>query len=265
LLKKMALSPAHYFHAAQQPQDDTIASRLGMLGSAYQKRADALRFGTAVHATLLGDPTTIGRYSGRRDPRTKAWQDFQAAAAKDGIVEILNDKEHAMAMAVATALRRNDLAMRLLCQDTVRESKIEFAFVGKSARATPDARGPHLVDLKTAVSSEPSQFARVALRLFYHAQLWLYGEAMETIGEKRPVDAYIVAVEKTAPWPVSILRVTDRALEVGEMLCRGWIERLNVCEATGQWPEYLSAVGELDIWEPDGDLGLEFNGKKVLV
>lgn len=258
LLKLMAASPAHYEHACQRPQDDTIASRLGGLAA---DRKEALRFGTAVHLFLLGAADKVGRFGSRR--AGKAWESFQAECAAEGKVEILSDREWSAASSVADSIRRSELAMRLLFDGTIVEQRIDWTFVGKPTRSTPDARSrAHLADLKTAITAEPGAFTRHALRLCYHAQAWLYAEAIEASGAPRPADAYIVAVEKAPPMPVSILRITERALEVGEMLCRGWIERLNVCEATGQWPAYLQDVGALDVFNGD-DLGLEFNGRKV--
>ncbi|MDQ3295107.1 MAG: PD-(D/E)XK nuclease-like domain-containing protein [Myxococcota bacterium] len=260
LLKKLALSPAHYQHACQQPQDDSLASRLGAFTT---DRKDALRFGSAVHLFLLGEVEKVACYrGGKRDRRVKAYQQFELECAEQRCDVIVNEKEHAQATAVANAIRRNAEAMRLLFDGTIVEQRIDWTYVGKACRSTPDARGKtHVADLKTAVSAEPGQFIRQATRLFYHAQAWLYSEAIEADGSPRPSDAYVIAVEKTRPMPVSILRFTDRALEQGAKLCRGWIEQLNVCEMTGEWPEYLQDIGDFDIG--GDDLGLEFNGRAV--
>lgn len=256
LLKTLALSPAHYREAAQRPQDDSLASRLGSFAT---DKKEALRFGTGVHLFLLGDEAKVSRFEGRR--AGKAWEAHQLEAADRECAVILNAKEWANAKAVADAIRRNEIAMRLLFDGTIVEQRIDWTYVGKAARSTPDARSKvHVADLKTTISAEPSAFVRQATRLFYHAQAWLYAEAIEESGAPRPSDAYVIAVEKSAPRPVSILRFTDRALEQGAKLCRTWIERLNICEATDSWPEYIQDIGAFDI---GGDLDLEFNGQRI--
>ncbi len=258
LLKLMALSPAHYRHGAQQPQDDDgLSARLGAFAT---DRKDALRFGTAVHYFLLGDPAKVARYGGRRDKRVKAYQEFCREADARGVAVILSGSEHHRACAVADAIRRNSTAMELLFADTIVEERIDWTFAGRACRSTPDARSKnHVADLKTAYTAEPGMFQRHAERLFYHAQAWLYAEALEETTGKRPSASYLVAVEKSAPFPVSIFRFTDRALEVGEKLCRVWIERLNTCEATDSWPPYLQDIADFDI---GADAGFEFGGER---
>lgn len=253
LLKTLALSPAHYYHAAQRPQDDSLASRLGAFAT---DRKEALRFGTAVHLMLLGERERVARYVGRR--AGKVWESFQVDAAEDGAMVIVNEREHAMASLVVAAITRNGRAMSLLFDDTKVEQRIDWEFVGKACRSTPDARGKrHVVDLKTAVSAKPDMFQRAGERLFYHAQAALYCDAIEAAGAPRPSDAYVIAVEKTPPFPVTILRFTERALDIGARLCRTWIEQLNACEAANQWPEYSEAVVDFDI---DHGVELEFGG-----
>jgi len=254
LLKRMEQSPAHYHYACQLPQNDSLASRLGALTT---DRSGALRFGTAVHTFLLGDMTRVEKYPARR--AGKAWEAFRVECAERGVVEILNEREYTNATEVAAAIRRNERAMRLMFDGTIVEQRIDWNFVGKLCRSTPDARSPHhCTDLKTARSAHPVEFVRQALRLHYHAQQALYADAIEANGEPRPAESFLIAVEKSPPHPVSILRLTDRALEAGAKLCRLWVEQVLTCEATGRWPEYLDDIGSFDI----DDLELEFDGRR---
>lgn len=258
LLKKMSLSPAHYYEACQRPQDDSLASRLG--AAAFDNK-EALRFGTAVHELLLGNVTKVAKYTGKKRAG-KAWDAFRIAAADEGAAAILNEREHKHAVAIAAAVRANGKAMRLLFEDTVVEERIDWKWIGRDVRSTPDARGTaHLADLKTSVTSQPSMFVRLALRLHYHAQAALYGDALEAANLPPVREAFIVAVEKTPPYPVTILRFTDAALEMGRKLCTLWMERLLTCEATNTWPEYSEGVVDLDV--PDQSYGLEIDGKRV--
>ncbi len=262
LLKLLALSPAHYRAACQHSQDDSLASRLGSMSGA-RDRKDAYRFGTAVHGLI--DDKEVAVYKERRDPRAQKYKDFQAEAAARGCVEILNEKEMRKAQLVADAIRRNTNAARLLFDGTIREQRIDWKFCGKDVRSTPDSRAPnHSTDIKTAVTAQPEVFRRQGFRLFYHCQGALYCDAIEDATGTRPSDVYLVVVEKSDPFPVSILRITDRALDVGAKLNRLWIEQLLACERANTWPEYLEDIGTFDLDEPE-DLGLEFNGKKVRI
>lgn len=262
LLKQMALSPAHYLEAAQQPQDDSLATRLGAF--AYDPN-EALRIGRAIHALLIGGRVAV--YTGRRDPRAKAWQAFQDEAAAAGYVEIVNPREHDIVVGVTESLKRHETAMKLLFDGTIVEQRIDWEFCGKACRATPDARVPsrYIADLKSAVSSEPMTFARQARRLFYHAQGDLYVEAMERVGEGRPGDVYVIAVEKKRPFPVTVFRFTEGLLELGTRLNRLWIERLKNCEAANVWPVYAPPPAIVELGLPDEEFlaGVEVDGKQL--
>lgn len=252
LLKTLYQSAAHYLEAAQQAQDDTLASRLGAFSS---DRKEAFRVGGAIHAMLTDGKVIV--YTGRRDPRVKAWQDFQAAAAADGVAEILIESEMAIVKGVVDAIRARDDAMSLLFDGTIIEQRIDWRWMGKDVRSTPDARCKrYTVDLKSARSAEPRAFERQSRALFYHAQAELYGHAMEETGEGRPPDAFVIAVEKTRPHPVTIFRFSADMLELGAKLNRTWIERLIQCEQANTWPAYTQAGTVIDINIPDPDEGL---------
>lgn len=268
LLKTMALSPAHYLEAAQhdQDEDDSLAGRLAAFAS---DRKEAFRIGNAIDVMLTGRAKVIV-YNGRRDPRAKAWQDFQAEAAANGVAEILIASEMSVVEPVVAALRARKDAMRLLFDDTLVQQRIDWRWMGKAVRSTPDARKPgaYVVDLKSAQSADPTMFARQARRLYYHAQAELYGNAMVANGERAPGEFYVVAVEKTRPHPVTIFRFTPDLLELGAKLNRLWMERLVQCEAANVWPVYAPepAVVDLDV-EPDfgGGFAIEIDGKRVEV
>lgn len=269
LLKQMALSPAHYLEACQQPQDDSLAARLGNLAGPGVKRTEALRFGTAVHHfLLLGAKAKIARYSGKRDPRVKAWIDFQKDSAAAGIVEILSDREYERAWAVAEAVRRNDFAMRLLFDGTEVEQRIDWSWMGKAVRSTPDARSKkHLVDLKTAVTSQPDAFCKHGARLFYHAQASFYCTALDAIGQPVPDDCFVIAVEKTRPHPVTVMRFDADTLDMGAKVLRLWFERLLQCEHANVWPEYTTppAFAVFAIAQAHQPFSVEIDGERVEV
>lgn len=254
LLKKLDQSPAHYLEACQQPQDDSLAARLAQcLPTGSDKRA-ALRFGNATHAMLFETGTVAVMPDDVKVRRGAKWDQAYRRAADEGHVEILGRREYALAVEIVNAVRRHPTAMRLLFDGTIVERKIEWKWGDKDVRSTPDARAPGrwLVDLKTAVSSQPEAFRRQALRFGYHAQAALYLEALETIGEPVPEgEAYIIAVEKTRPHPVTVLRVEADALELGRKMIRLWMERLLACERANDWPGYVlpPAVASLHLDE----------------
>lgn len=239
-LKLMSLSPAHYFAACQRAgSDETLAMRLG----------------SGVHAMVLQQPIT--RYPGRR--AGKDWEKFQAEHAGE---TILNTREWYEAKAIADSIMRHKEASALLFDGTTIEQTIQWEWLGRACSSRPDARGRyHIADLKTARTSKPGLFAREAIRAHYHAQLAFYDEANHHERGERFSNAYLIAVEKTAPYPVTVYRLTERTLEIGARLNRLWMEQLLACEAACTWPAYSESIVDLDAPDDDGPIEIEINGQ----
>jgi hypothetical protein len=242
-LKAMGQSPAHCLQAFQNDREETIATR----------------FGTGAHALLFGkqvekwdQPAKKGK--GKAPRNGEAWEEFKK---KYPNATILNAKEHAKASALVTAIRWNEDARRLLFgPGSIAETPIMWEWGGRRCQSTPDVLSPDaIVDLKTTRCAEPSRFQRDGMYRAYHAQLAFYRMAVEADRGIR-LPCFIVAVESVAPYAVTVLRLTDRALDRGEQLCHGWFERFRVCEQANAWPPYLQTVGEFDV--PDDDFDLAF-------
>jgi hypothetical protein len=229
-LKKMALSPAHYLHACQQDLDDSLA----------------LRLGTGTHAMLFEQSVVC--YPHVRNG--KRWEAFKAEHAEK---VILSPSEWRRASKIVAAIRANRDAMRVLFDGTIREQRIVWKRGDRDCVSTPDARSKRwITDLKTTRCAEPETFKRDALRRFYHAQIAFYSDAAEYADDNRPEEGYIVAVESTEPFPVTVLQLTPELIARGASICAAWAERLQVCEATDHWPEYATDIVTFGI--PDREL-----------
>jgi hypothetical protein len=237
-LKRMSQSPLHYWQSCQFDDDDTLARRIGR----------------GVHALLFGQPLVV--WHARR--QGNAWKDFEAE--HDG-EEILNEKEHAHASAVANAIKSDPIAAPLLFDGMTLEKRLTWKLDGRDCSGIPDSRGSRrVVDLKTARTTEPDRFVRASTWMSYHAQLAWYQDGIELAGLPRPEECYIVAVESVAPYAVTTLRLTERALDMGRRINRLWWEKLRGCEATNQWPGYSQSIVDFDIAEA-GDFTIQIDGE----
>lgn len=232
-LKNMARSPAHYLESLKGRADSA-----------------SMRIGRLVHLAVFGQEPVI--FDGTR--RGKEWEAFQvlhrdadiftateADAAIPIIASLLDDPKHWHAKELLTS--------------GVAEKRLDWTWLGRACRGTPDIAGEFLVDLKTTRNAQPEWFAREALFRSYHAQLAWYRQGLVLSGAQPPGLVYIVAVETSPPYPVVVRPLTERAMEQGERLCRLWMERLLSCEATNEWPGYVQSAVELDV--PDD---LELSG-----
>lgn len=242
-LKFMSQSPAHYKHRLTAPPKETKALR-------YGDALDALLFGTKEVLTFDG--------ASRRGKAFDKFEDDNPEAV------LLVPSEQVEIAGMLAALQANKAAMELLNGE--RQRKIEWAMNGRQCQGTPDVYAKQrVVELKSGRSVNPDFFQYDSRKFGYHAQLSWYRNALSELGLTEPyAHCYIVAVESSAPYPVTIFEATDRALLEGEKLWRLWFERLLVCEASDTWPEYTSAVVPLDV--PDSEaLTLTIEGEDVEV
>lgn len=245
-LKWMAESPAHYL---ENPQGDS----------------STLDKGTAVHSILLGGKKVV-YYDGRTKndpnkigPRNGAqWEAFKAAHAEDTILSLA---EYNTSNRIADAVRANRLAMEVL-GDGVYEDTIRFTYLGLPCRTTPDMRskdGSRFAELKTCRSSNPWRFKFQARSMKYHAQMALHREGGRRAKlwpdkDKQPVP-YVVAVQSTPPFAVTVFRVAEETMALGDKMIRLWFERLKGCIESRSFPPYSQTVVELAIEEAELDIG----------
>jgi hypothetical protein len=236
-LKRMAQSPAHYLAAAQDQKPH-------------------LERGSALHSLVLGGKEVIA-YPGKVR-RGKEWEAFQADHPES---LILTQTESGRTFAMAAAVQANKLAMTVL--EGRHELEIDWSLAGRAMQAHVDVVGPgnaYVTELKGTQCGAPDRFAHLALRYAYHAQLASYMDAVASSGEGEPREAYVVAVESSAPYVVTTLRLTERALDQGRRLFRLWFERLRACEESGEWPGYAQSIVPLDA--PEDELELIFGASQ---
>ena len=237
-LRHFAQSPAHFAYWSGREMEPSAAMRIG----------------TAVHAAVLGGAPVV-RYDGTR--RGKAWDDFEASHPG---ATILTATEYDTAQECAVAVRYSPastahIVSPLSDKTWQNERYIEWTFNSVPFRSTVDRHyGPNdaatLVELKTTRSAQPAKFLRDATSRHYHAQLGVYRAALASVGVT-VAKALIVAVETVPPYNVTVLELTDRALDVGYRTACGWLEQYKVCEASGEWPGYAQAPIPFDIVEEE--------------
>lgn len=223
-LRNMSRSAAHYRYGVDHERKDTASFRLGRI----------------VDTAILGGAEPLV-WEGTR--RGKAWDDFEAS--NDG-ADIVTQTEWSAAQPIIQAVRNHEHAMYLL-KSGVTKKRLFWEWLGRQCTGEPDVAGKYLVDLKTARCAEPGRFVRQGTWYAYHAQLAWYRQGMLLSGLQPPGQCFIVAVETEPPYPVTVLSLTERAIEQGERLCRLWMERLLACEAAGHWPAYCESAVDFDV------------------
>ena len=228
ILKAYGRSPAHGLHARMEEMKQTRSMQIGTA-------VDALIFG---HRKVCGYPGAVRR-----------GKEFDAFVADHPDTEILTMTDYDKAFFIADAVLNCEAAKPWLAG--AKQETLLFEYNGLDCRATPDVRGDgFLTELKTSQTSDPVRFLWHALRMQYHVQLWMQQIACEMHGYKVPRHM-IVCCENTAPYPVTVFEIQDRAKDVAARTLALWAERLKTCEQSRQWPGYSQAIVPLDVPEDE--------------
>lgn len=244
-LKHISRSPAHYRYATTHER----------------KQEGHERLGSALHALLLRQPERVIPWDGRR--YGKKYDEWLNQQPLDAIVVNPTEVEHLTGM--VESVRAHPLAWKVLSDGQICEQTIRWSWLGRFCEGTPDSfSGARLVELKTGKTTHPERFISAGRFYGYHAQLAWYRRAMIESGLGTPDALWIVAAESAPPYPVTVFRLTEQAIEQGEQACRAWLETLLVCESSGAWPAYTDAVVPFDVAD-DGAFTLKVDGEEMEV
>lgn len=246
-LKGMARCPAVVRHVALQPDGG--------------EQSLAMRMGSGLHAITFGTPSVVV-YPDRR--QGKAWESFQAEHEPTGAV-ILNPREHAVATAMANALRNDPIAAPYLFGPGVEhEQPMEWTFGDRAYRRAYRTRGIDFIrrghwigELKQSRTAQPGRFERDQLRAMYPAQVEFYDEG-EAIVTKRDRDRHphkklIIAVEPSPPYLVAVYRLDSDAVSQARSLIGQYRSQLRACEDGNVWPGYSLAEIPFEVQPQETD------------
>lgn len=244
-LKLMGRSAAHY-HA-----------NVDFDGSPFRK-------GSALHAFMLGQKDKIAIYTGgARNAKFAKYQEFLAEHAGK---EILIPSEMGDVDGMRRSLERHPRARDLLA-DGIQEQRITWDIAGRACAGTPDVvkllpnGTKRIVELKTAETSAPGLFRWKGRRFAYPAQVAWYADGAERCLDYPPgavSEAFVVAVESKAPYPVTVFRMTESILAAGRRQWRTWFEAVLNCERSGYFPAY--AEGDVDWEDEEREDSLDWEG-----
>jgi len=246
-LKHIAKSPAHYLYAVMHER----------------KQEGHERLGTALHLLLLGQPERVILYDGRR--YGKKYDEWFAKQPLGAVV--VNPTEAGHLREMALSVQNHPSAWQLLRDQQTCEQMMQWNWLGRACEGTPDSFSlENLVELKTGRTVQPTRFVSQGRWFGYHAQLAWYRRGLIESGFGTPASLWIVAAESAPPYPVTVFRLTEQAIEQGERACRAWLEQLKVCEESGSWPAYTEAVVPFDVPDEEGEsFSLRIDGEDVEV
>ncbi|GAA4225928.1 hypothetical protein GCM10022254_09090 [Actinomadura meridiana] len=236
--KLLATCPARYRWEADHPKKPTKAMELG----------------TAAHKLVLGVGPELARikYATYNTNAAKAARD---EAYDRGAVPLKPD-EWDQVHAMADAIRANELASALLGGTGEPERALFWrdpptkvwrrALIDWLPPADPTGR-LYLADYKTADSAHPDSIAKSLINFGYHMQGAWYEDAVRAVGLSEDVPYFLVVQEKTEPYLVSVVQLTQIALDAGRHENRKAIGLFAQCQKTGVWPPYVEGVAQVGL------------------
>lgn len=218
-----------------------------------EERKPHFDLGTAAHTRILGKGEAIVVVDAD-DWRGKDAREARDLAYMEGKTPILA-RDNAVIDGMAASLEAHPIAP-LLMRDG--DSEVSAFWIddatGVQCRARFDylpkpQEGRRLVipDLKTAVSSEPMEFARAAGRFHYAMQDQWYSSAVRALGLDPDPAFLFVVIEKDAPYIVTVCQLSDDDKRLGRALNDRARRIFRECTEADEWPTYHSGIADIQL------------------
>ncbi len=231
-------SPAHYRHP-HKPEETT--------------QSKAIKdFGTAAHTAIL-EPNDFDTkvYRGPADRRGDKWTNAEEYCKAESKV-LLTAGDFDKVLAIRDAVHANPFVNGII---TGGNPLIEASGywideeTGELCRCRPDLyRGDLgiIVDIKTAQSAHPNDFARSVVNYGYHAQEAHYSDGWKALG--RDVQGFVfIAWEKKSPFACGVYELPPAIVDEGRAIIRKSLQTYHECRKADRWPAYGDGVQELPI------------------
>lgn len=229
-------SPLHLIHYLTKPKEST----------------PAMAFGSAFHAYLLEPDKFNSLYAVAPDVdrRTKEGKlEFDKFVYESDGKTVLTNSDKTKIVNMADAVYANPIAAELMSQLTATEVNREWISDGLKMpmRGIIDGIAPtFMLDIKTCTDATPKKFQDYAWNMSYHRQAAIYLDSDHSFK-----NFYFIAIEKDAPYGVSVHPVSQRMIDKGREIYldqlieyKSWAD--NGCPVSGY--EYNSVYGTFE-WD----------------
>ena len=234
-LWELRKSPAHYQYILTHQREDT----------------PSLRLGRAIHASIL-TPTAYRKQwaiiPDGIDRRTKAGkEEYAIFLDQNAEKELLTAEEAETVRKITKAVKKNKTVSELL-KKTKREKSLFWTNEdGILCKCRVDAmKDGIIIDLKTTTDASTDSFAREALKYGYDVQTAHYIDGYQTTQGGKTPKWYFIAVEKTEPFAINIIRAGLDFIDHGIVRRNQLLKTLSECREKQFFPDY----GENDLIMP---------------
>ena len=230
LLKNFANSPAHVFHAMNQPGKDPTPEMV---------------IGCIVESIVFKQPYeyTTSPYDDFRTKEARAWRDDQKSRG----VQVVDQDTVALCKRMADSVASHPTAAKLLLKGRAQVGCFaEFSLGGSVLRKglidwVPDDMAV-LVDLKTSGCASKSEFTRSVASFRYDVQAAYYTDLWSDLSsEKSRREFAFVIVEREEPHCTAVYVLDEESVGFGRATYVRWLQQYITCRDTLEWPGYGDA------------------------
>lgn len=243
-IRLLAKSFYHYQHRLEWPED-------------YHSTV-ALRQGTIIHACVLEPERFDSEFVvlPEINKRTKAgkaeWEEWE----KENVDKFpLTEEEHRKAMVIRHHVMQNPKASELF---TGGQAEVPILWHSKKYDREFKARADYIkvigdtmliLDLKTTQEASFEAFQRSVIKWSYSVQAAHYRDGFSTLHPDKDVHFIWVAVEKSAPYGVSIFSANEEVYEHGKKLIEKGINNYDegMKDPGGVWLPYPADIQQMRI------------------
>ena len=213
----------------------------------------ALIFGSAVHKLLLEPLDFENEYAVAPpvDRRTKAgketWEQFVSGISEKTVITQddfdtmcgMVEKAQSVPFVKNLLEGKHEVPLFWTDEDTGLECKVKLDILTEiDGRMT-------IVDYKSTANAKTEIFNNKMFTLGYHLQSYMYTEgAMKALGLAERPDFIFIAQEKTAPFALNLIQVTEDVMLAGMDCFREYMGTLKKCMDTGYYWGYTGIYGE---------------------
>jgi hypothetical protein len=217
-----------------------------------ERGTDALDFGSAFHAMLLGGKEIIPMREAKTRTSVKGAEEASSIRLTGGIPVL--EKEIAQLEAMVAAIKAHPIAklafrggrpeVSMFAQDP--ETGVWLRGRADYVGDTIEGRAL-IVDAKTTTDASQTGMAKAAANWLYHLQGDWYSGLAKLCGIAREISFLLVAVEKTPPYLVGVYQFEREELRRAHELNWLAIRTFAQCQAAGEWPGYPPHIQKLQL------------------
>lgn len=216
-------SPAHALYEKLNPKDPT----------------PAMEFGTLFHQVMSDGLLSVVEQP-RLDLRTKDGKTLKEAFDRElGTRSPVNADQYEALREMHASIFQNEFLRGLLSEGEHETN--HFWSDQVQCKCRPDfisADKKVILDFKTTENASFKEFQKSVVKYSMHLQAAFYMDGVKISTGVEPNKFILVAIEKKAPYALSIFPLDEATIEAGRVLYKKALQTLAFCEETSTWPSY---------------------------